>query len=145
LMAAFIGERGAEARAASSSEDALLTVLESYSAAVVHYVNRTSAALAPGRLVGLAVTDTVWRALAPFAELAAEHGVWVAVTTNVADAERVTDPARIDALVDEAQAAPGFAWEAVGDEVHNQTLVWSPEGELVHRWRKAYLVPIEEA
>lgn len=145
LMAAFIGARGSAARAATSSEGALLAVLSGHPDAAVHYVNRTEATLPPGRLVGLVVTDTVWRALAPFAELAAEHEVWVAVTTNVADAERVTDPARVDALVDEAETDRSFAWEAIGDEVHNQTIVWSPEGELVLRWRKAYLVPIEEA
>lgn len=145
LMASFIGARGAEGRAAATSEEAILAVLTGQSAAAVHYVNRTTASLAAGRLVGLAVTDTVWRALAPFEELAREHAVFVAVTTNVADAERRTDAARIEALVDEAETDRSFAWEASSDDVFNQTLVWSPEGELVHRWRKAYLVPVEEA
>ncbi len=145
LMASFIGARGAEGRAATTSEEAILAVLTGQSAAAVHYVNRTSASLAAGRLVGLAVTDTVWRALAPFEDGARTHGVWVAVTTNVADAERRTDAALVAALVDEAETDRSFAWEASSDDVFNQTLVWSPEGELVHRWRKAYLVPIEEA
>ncbi|MBZ0115964.1 MAG: hypothetical protein K8H88_03135, partial [Sandaracinaceae bacterium] len=110
-----------------------------------HYAGRTSATLAAGRLIGLAVTDTVTRALDVFETLAAEHGVWIAVTTNVADARRVTDPALIDALADEAETDRSFAWEAIGDDLHNQTLVYGPDGGLQHRFRKAYLVPIEEA
>jgi predicted amidohydrolase len=133
------------ARTATTSTGALGAVLVGYSGAVGHYQGRAVVPLDAGRLVGLAVTDTLWRALAIFSELAAAHGVWLAVTTNVADAERVTDPSLIDLLVDEAEADRSFAWQATGDEVPNQTLVFGPDGTVVHRWRKAYLVPIEEA
>jgi predicted amidohydrolase len=145
LTAAFIGERGAVARAATSSMAAFTAVLASYVPAIDYYNARTEPGFPLGRMLGLVVTDTVWRAIEPFRELAREHGTWIALTGDLALAERTTDPAAIEALVDPAETDRSFAWVAIGDDVHNQTLFISPEGEIVHSIRKAYLVPIEEA
>jgi predicted amidohydrolase len=144
LTTAFIGERGASGRAAAGSAAAFAAVLALHTPAIDWYNARLEEDVPLGRLLGLVTTDTVWRAIEPFRELAREHGLWIALTGDVARAERTTDPAAIAALVDPAESDRSFAWEAVDADVHNQTLFISPEGEIVHAIRKAYLVPIEE-
>lgn len=145
LSAAFIGARGAMAREAPDSTAALGAVLSGAPRAAVYYSERTEATLAPGRVIVLAATDTLWRALEPFRALAREHHLWIAVTGDLAPAHRSTDPRDIEILVDEDAADRSFAWVADGDDVYNQTLIFDPSGELVHAFRKEYLVPIEES
>lgn len=146
LMAALIGERGTAARADTSITGAYLALGTSYGEAGDYYLSRATESIGPGRIVSLSVTDTLWRSLEhTFASLAREHGVWIAVTYNVADAERTTDPELVRIFADEGAADRSYAWVAEGDAVYNQTLVYDPTGALVHRWRKEYLVPIEES
>lgn len=145
LSAAFIGVRGAASRGATDSMGALGQVLAGYPQAIAYYAVHATGSLPAGRLVVLAVTDTLMRALEPFRALAREHGFWLALTADVAPAHRSADPADIDALVDEGAADRSFAWVADGDDVYNQTFVIDPTGEIVHAFLKEYLVPIEES
>ncbi len=145
LVAAFVGDRNAVARAQPGSLQALLAVGESWSDAVARYAGRSPLELSQPRLITLAWTDTQWRTLRQtFARIAGELGVWIAVTYDTALAERSTDPADIATFVDPTTPDRQYAWVAVSDEVYNQTLLFDPEGELTARWAKEYLVPLEE-
>ena len=145
LMAPVIGERGAAARTETTITGAYLALGVTYDAAANYYIERATSRIESGRLVTLAVTDTLWRSLECFATVARERGAWVAVTYNVADAERTTDAAEIAMLVDEGAADRSYAYRAIGDAVVNQTLLYDPEGEIAARWVKEYLVPDEES
>ncbi len=146
LVAAFVGERNAAARAQPSAVQALLQANESWAGAVERYGDRSADDLSNFRLITLTWTDIQWRTLeGTFARIARELGVWVAVTYDTALAMRSTDTDDIAALVDPALADRSHAWVASTDDVHNQTLLFDPDGELVARWAKEYLVPLEES
>ncbi|MFW6052200.1 MAG: hypothetical protein ACODAU_13560, partial [Myxococcota bacterium] len=144
LLAALVGERGAAARAASQTSDAFVALNDAYAGAIDHYRGRTDELLPLGRAILLGVTDTLWRTLQDtFAALADELGAYIAVTYDVADATRTTDPSLVDLLVDDSVTSPEGAWLAEGDEVFNQTVLYGPDGQRIDSWRKEYLVPTE--
>jgi hypothetical protein len=146
LVAAFVGERNATARAQPGAAQALLELGESWEDAIEYYRSRSATELSFFRLITLSWTDMQWRTLeGTFARLARDLGVWVAVTYDTALAERSSDPDDIAVLVDPTVGDLSYAWVAVSDDVYNQTLLFDPDGELAARWVKEYLVPLEEA
>jgi predicted amidohydrolase len=148
LMAYYVGERGRasreilERREENASAAATASLAGPYAPQLAYYAAKFPDVDSPGQLLLLALTDTSGRAIVEtFAELARDHGVWVTVSTNVADFERVEGPAA--ALLADPEADTSYAWEATSAEVYNQNLFFSPAGELVDLHKKAYLVPIE--
>ncbi|MCS6798980.1 MAG: hypothetical protein NZ898_10695 [Myxococcota bacterium] len=144
LSAVLIGRRGASARTASTAGAAFVSLSLAYDAATQRVTRDRGEPLPGARALLLALTDTLWRALDPFVALAREHGVWMAVTADVAPARRSTDPDDVAAFVDEDVADRSFAWVPDGYDVFNQTLLFDPTGRFVHAFRKEYLVPVEE-
>jgi predicted amidohydrolase len=145
LMAYFIGARGVAARellAGGAGAPAVASLAGPYAPQVAYYAAKYPGIDSPGQLLLLALTDTSVRAIVEvFADLAIELGVYVTVSTNVADFERVTGPAA--ALLGDPEAATDYAYEATSAEVRNVNFFLSPEGELVDVHKKAYLVPLE--
>lgn len=143
LSASFIGPRGASGRARKD-------ILSAYAQLAISYVDATNvyAELDPqaalGRLLLLGTTDVSWRAFSTtFSSLAKEHGVWVVASTNVGDVEITTDPMKELALGD-PDRPPGAPVYFVPDaKVYNQAFLWAPDGTLVGRAKKAYLVDLE--
>ena len=74
LLAAFIGSRGAAARAQATATGAIISLLGPYDAAFQHYAATYPAEPIVRQLV-LALTDTLWRAVyETFRDLAADRG-----------------------------------------------------------------------
>ena len=145
FAAPFIGARATRARARSSLTEAFLELGIGFADAGNYYLERAQSPLPPGRVATIAVTDTLWRSVYyTFAAMARELGVYVAVTYNIADAEQTDDAELVEMLVDDAETDRSHAWIAIGDRVPNQTLVFDPEGVLVAKFEKEYLVPDEE-
>jgi predicted amidohydrolase len=146
LMAFCVGGRGAEARrrlaGGASAVEALLALAEPYADPIRHYLDRFGDVGSTGRLLQLALTDALVRAVVEtFAGVAAEHGVHVAVGTDLADYRRVEGPA-VRVLADPELDA-GYAYEATAPAVRNRCLWFTPDGRLADAHDKAYLVPFE--
>jgi len=167
LIAAFIGTRGETARAQTTAPIAIVTLLGTYAAQANHY-----AAKFPGqpvvRNLVLALTDTFYRSVyETFRDLAVEHGVYLAVSADLAPARRVEgadEPALVALLRDPDEPARTYAYEAVDPRPRNTTFVFAPDGAVLvpDGWGgtrrapaetggvlsgsidKAYLVPIEQ-
>ncbi len=145
FIADFIGPRAATARTRTDSTGAFLALATAYDSAARFYTARAPQSLPPARPLDLALTDTLRRSLdAAYAPLARELHAWVAVTYNLADADRSTDPALVRLLADPDAADRSFAWVARGDQVYDQTLIFGPDGTLVASLKKEYLAPGEE-
>lgn len=167
LFAAFIGTRGANARAQSESTFAILNLIVSYGPQRTYYQNKY-----PGqptiRYLVLALTDTFYRSVyETFRDLAMTHGVYLAVGANMPPARRVEqadDPGLVAQLRDPDEPSRTYAYEAVAPFAPNTTFVFAPNGEIVvsdgsggtllapsqtggvlrGSTSKAYLVPIEQ-
>ncbi|MES0874641.1 hypothetical protein [Sinimarinibacterium thermocellulolyticum] len=144
LMAYFVGERGALGRALldeAGAVPALASLTGPYAPQIALYAARFPGVDAPGQLLNLALTDTLARLIGVFAELSAEYGVYLFVSSNLAPFERIDGP----------QAAPfadplhfdGHAFVATEPNVRNRNFVFGPNGELITVQDKAYLVPLE--
>ena len=144
LMAYMIGPRGAASRAIldeTGAIPALAGLAVPYAPQIAYYQARFPGTTAPGQLLQLALTDTLARLLEVFAELAAEHGVYVAVSSNLAAFERIEGLEA--ALLADPAAGAGYAYRATGPTIFNRNFVYGPDGRLVTIQDKAYLVPIE--
>jgi len=167
LLAAFIGTRGAPARAQVESTFAIINLTVTYQAQMAHYQTKF-----PGqplvRSLVLALTDTFYRSVyETFRELAMTHGVYVAVGTNMPPARRIEeadDPQLVALLRDPDEPGRTYAYEAVSSFTPNATYVFAPDGEVLvadgsggtrrapsetdgvisASTSKAYLVPIEQ-
>jgi hypothetical protein len=151
LLAMLVGDLGAAARAAlARGEDsltALTTLAVAYGDQLGHYARRFPTVDSPGRLLHLALTDTVVHLLVEtFAAVARERRLWVTVGAALPAWERVTGGpvAELAARASEGGAAARtFAYAATTASVRNRNLVFSPDGALVAVQDKAYLVPME--
>lgn len=141
LHAMALGSRGADARAGETSIDAVGALFGTYEAPIQFYSERFPDT-PPIRRLLLGFTDTLWRALSGFGDIAREHGAWIMATGNVADATPTDDAAAVAALQD-PDLPPGPVWLADTDDVWNQTILWGPDGEIFARRRKVYLTPPE--
>jgi hypothetical protein len=152
LLAMIGGDAGTSARAALARGEDSLTALTALAVAygdqLGHYARRFPAVDSPGRLLHLALTDTVVHLLVEtFAEVARERRLWLTVGAALPSWERVTGApvAELTARSPEAGGADArtFAYAATTSTVRNRNLVFSPEGTLVAVQDKAYLVPME--
>lgn len=167
LIAAFIGTRGANGRQQASAPVAIISLLDTYAPQVAHYSARFPGQPFVRNLV-LALTDTFYRSVyETFRDLAVEHGVYLAVSADLAPARRVDaseDAALVALLRDPDEPDRTYAYEAVDARPRNTTFVFAPDGSvLVPDGRgatrrapaetdgvisgsidKAYLVPIEQ-
>ncbi len=167
LIAAFIGSRGATARAQTSAPAAIATLLGTYGPQFQHYAAKYPGQ-PPVRYLILALTDTLYRSFyETFRDLAVTHGVYLAASADIGVARRVEeadDPALVALLRDPDEPGRTYAYEAVSPLPYNTTFVFAPDGSvLVPDGRggtrrapaqtggvlsgsinKAYLVPIEQ-
>jgi hypothetical protein len=167
LLAAFIGTRGAAARAQTSAPAAIVNLLVGYSAQHAHYTS-TFPGQPTVRTLVVALTDTLYRSFyETFRDLAVAHGVYLAVSADIAPARRVEeadDPALVALLRDPDEPTRTYAYEAVEPFAVNTTFLFAPDGSLLvpdgsggllaapaetggvlRGWSdKAYLTPIEQ-
>lgn len=167
LIAAFIGTRGAAARQQTSAPLAILNLIAPYQAQIDHYTAKFPGQPIVRNLV-IALTDTLYRAVyETFRDLAVQHGVYLAVSADIAPARRVEqsdDPALVALLRDPDEPGRTYAYEATSPRAANVTWVFAPDGsilvpdgnggtlrapsetggELRGSVDKAYLTPIEQ-
>jgi len=167
LLAAFIGTRGAAARAQATAPGAIVGLLVTYGPQHAHYTIAFPGQPAIRTLV-LALTDTLYRAFyETFRDLAVQHGVYIAASADLAPARRVeesAEPALVALLRDPDEPARPYAYEAVSPYPVNTTFLFAPDGSVLvpdgsggllaapaetggvlRGWSdKAYLTPIEQ-
>ena len=145
LMAYMLGQRGALARQIlddAGSTAALVSLGSTYSPQISYYQAKFPGTESAGQLLQLALTDTLARlVMEVFAPLAAEHGVYLSITSNLAPFERVTGP-QVQTLKD-PQLDVDYAYEATEAPIYNRNFIFGPDGTLLTVQDKAYLVPIE--
>ncbi|RMF25054.1 MAG: hypothetical protein D6760_02000, partial [Deltaproteobacteria bacterium] len=136
LAPAFIGSRGAAARAASLSSQAYLSMFNTYQKPIRFYraLYRAHPADIPAQVV-LGVTDTVYRAFyETFRDLAMTYGVYVSAGANLPEARVVTqaeDPDTYDALIDpDERGVRNYVYMATSPIVYNSTFLFMPDGEV---------------
>ncbi|HEY8488051.1 MAG TPA: hypothetical protein VIL38_03130, partial [Thermaerobacter sp.] len=145
LVTAFIGPRGAAARARSTTTEAFAALAAAYAPQIAYYRARFPG-VPPLRLLFLALTDTQWRAFfETFSRLAREYGVYLSANVNAPEVRPVTDPARAALLGDPLRPRGSPAYEAVSPELWNVAVLFGPDGRIVARQKKVYLVPAERA
>jgi hypothetical protein len=134
LTAAFIGTRGDMARAQPSSTFAIIKLAQSYAPLETYYQTKFPGQPALRYLV-LALTDTFYRSVyETFSELATTHGVYLAVSANLAPAHRVEasdNAALVDLLRDPDEPSRTYAYEATSPFPHNTTFVFAPDGQVL--------------
>ncbi len=97
------------------------------------------------RALFLSLTDKFWRAFdETFSAIARDYGVYVAACEDVADARLSTDPLDLLLYGDPEHPERTDVWLPRDGEVYNQTVIYDPEGRIVHRTRKVYLTSPEE-
>jgi hypothetical protein len=146
FTAAFVGARGAAARAQSSAFGAYTTLQAAMPAAFDHYL-----ALARdggiGRWILLAATDPTWRAFdRTFSSIARAHGVYVVASIDVGDVEPVepTGDAQLADVLGDPERPPGDAVVHVpAGKIYNQAVMYGPDGAQLDRVRKVYLTDPE--
>jgi predicted amidohydrolase len=165
LLAAFTGTRGAPARSAPSLIAAIASLITTYAPLVAHYSARFPELAdrgIPTRALGLALTDTFGRvAVETGAELAQRTHAYVVFGVTMPETWRVVcataqtqpppgaegcdavDPALVALLRNPDEPMRAFAYEATSSKVQNVALVFDPEGRLIGRQAKRYLVPDE--
>ncbi len=143
LAAAFIGSRGAGARAETDSLQAFLSLIEPYDGPFRFYGERYPDTTANARLV-ISLTDTLQRAFQTFSEIAKQYGVYVAVSSDFAPAALSRDPNEIAALADPDLVGVESVYVATEGAAYNWGIYFGPDGEEIGRVAKSYLVPAEE-
>lgn len=143
LTGAFIGSRGAAARAETDTLPGFLSLFTGYAKEAGYYADRFPEASANARLV-LAVTDTLHRAFETFPSIAKHYGVYVAVSSDFAPAELSEDAGDIEALADPDLDAVSSVYVATEGAIYNWGLYFDPDGQEIARVAKSYLVPAEE-
>ncbi len=156
LLAMLVGERGEQARSrwreGGSTREILFALAGGYGDALGAVARRFPEVDSAGQLLHLACTDTVVRTLVEgFGGLAAERGVWLAVSAALprwrwVDPGAGGDPTDLELAA--AVAGPqhdGHHPIAVPTSagVRNRQLLLSPEGRVVAVHDKVALVPME--
>jgi len=136
LAAAFIGSRGAAARATDRSALAFLSLYQKYARPRGYYgglLGLSSANIV--ELIGFAATDTFYRAFyETFRDIASTYGVYVTAGANMAEAVKVQqadDPALYDVLIDPDEAGVrDYFYKGVSPVLYNSTYLFTPDGEI---------------
>ncbi len=134
LMAAFIGTRGATARAQPTAVLGIVNLLAPYNPQITHYNAKfPGQPFVRGLVLGL--TDTLYRSFfETFRDLAIAHGVYLATSADVAPARRVEEadePALVALLRDPDEPGRTYAYEAVSPRAVNTTFVFAPDGSVL--------------
>ena len=134
LVAAMTGTRGAGARSAISTGGAFLGLLNTY-ASRINYYRAKFQGLEQFQALLLALTDVNYRVVyETYRDIAVTYGVYVSAGVNVAEARRVesaTEPALVNTLRDSDEPLRPYAYEAVSPEVHNTTMIFRPDGQVL--------------
>lgn len=145
LMAFLAGERGLLGRQTLDqlgAEATLVSLALPYAPQVALYAARFPGIDSPGQLLQLALTDTLARlAVEVFSELAADYGVYIAISSNLAPFERIEGPEAL--LYGPPLNLGGYAYRAAEPDVRNRNFLFGPDGAQLTAQDKAYLVPIE--
>lgn len=163
LFAALTGERARPARESGSLEGSIAALLAAYAPQSAYYAARfpeLAGRVPQTRLLAIALTDTFGRAvLEPFAEMADRYDVYLAAGVDMVREWRVVcadresfeplpggvgcdeeDPAKVLALRDPSEPARDYAYEAVSPDPSAMALVFDPDGRLISKQVKTYLV-----
>lgn len=143
LAGAFIGSRGAVGRSESQTLPAFLSLAQSYIEPIRYYSQRFPD-LSLGERVVLGITDTLVRAFQTFPAIAERYGVYVAVSSDFAQAELSQEPEAIDVLADPDLDSVSAVYVATEGAAYNWGLYFGPDGREITRIAKSYLVPSEE-
>jgi len=134
LVGAMTGTRGASARNAISTGGAFLNLLNTYSSRINYYRGKFQN-LEMFQALLLALTDVNYRVVyETFHDIATTYGVYVSAGVNVAEARRVEsadDPMLVSKLRDPDEPMRPYAYEATSPEVHNTTMIFRPDGEVL--------------
>lgn len=143
LPAAFLGTRGAQARAAGDALAAFVAVAVAYQPVLDHY-RALYPAVSFNRQITLALTDTLARAFfGAFPPLAKEYGVYLSACTLLPRLATSDDPADIELFGDPDREDEAFVYIAAGPEVYNVCYLWGPDGGEIGSSRKVHLVALE--
>jgi predicted amidohydrolase len=143
LAGAFIGSRGEAGRSETETLPAFLSLFNSYAEPIRYYAERFPEASPNERLV-LGITDTLHRAFETFPAIAKRYGVYVAVSSDFARAEKSDDPNDIERLADPDLDSVSSVYVASEGTGYNWGLYFGPDGQEIDRVAKSYLVPAEE-
>jgi predicted amidohydrolase len=147
LLGLLVGPRARSARDAlargATLAEGLLELALAHGEALAACARRFPGVTSPGQLLHLALTDTLVRAVVGSARtVAAERGVWLSVATALPDwASRPA--AGPDAALATAGADDGRVHVATDPLVRNRNVLVDPDGRIVARQDKAYLVASE--
>lgn len=134
LVAAMTGSRGAGARSSISTGGAFLSLLTTYNSRITYYRTKFQG-LAQFQALMLALTDVNYRVVyETYRDIAMTYGVWVSAGVNVAEARRVEsadNPTLVAQLRDPDEPGRTYAYEATSPEVHNTTMIFRPDGEVI--------------
>jgi len=143
LPAAFLGSRGAQARAASGALEAFVAVAVAYEPILDHYRAKYPA-VSFNRQISLALTDTMARAFfGAFPPLAKERGVYLSACTLLPKLVTSEEPEDIELFGDPDVEDEPFVYLAAGPEVYNVCYLWGPDGAEIGSSRKVNLVSLE--
>ncbi|MEB2283430.1 MAG: hypothetical protein OZ922_01985 [Myxococcales bacterium] len=134
LVAGMTGSRGAQARSSISTGGAFLTLLNTHASRISYYRSKFQG-LETFQALLLALTDLNYRVVyETFRDIAVTYGVYVSAGVNVANARRIEaadDPLRVSKLRDPDEPWRPYAYEAIAPEVHNTTMIFRPDGEVM--------------
>lgn len=134
LVAAMTGTRGAPARSSISAGGAFLSLLQTYNSRI-NYYRAKFPRLEMFQALLLALTDVNYRVVyETYRDIAMTYGVWVSAGVNVAEARRVEsadNPTLVAQLRDPDEPGRPYAYEATSPEVHNTTMIFRPDGEVI--------------
>ncbi len=143
----FFGKRGAGIREnANNTIQAAVQLISKIQSAMSYYSSKfPEVSTMQGRLVFLALTDTLWRVFFnAFSSLAKEYRVHILSCQNTPYPyiEKVNgyDSNFVDDMVEDKT----FFFKATTSDVWNTCFIFSPAGDIVHATRKVNLVPSEK-
>jgi hypothetical protein len=162
LWSAFTGRRAAAARKSGSAVGAIGALFTAYAPQNSYYAQKFPAVaqrVPQVRLLALSLTDTFARtAVETFSEMAAKYHVWLEAGVDMAQSWHVVcvtdehppqepcdeqNAAKVQALGDPDEPSRGYVYEATSPNPSNMALVFGPNGKLVSKQVKTYLVPTE--
>lgn len=144
LVLGFLGSRGEQGRSEEFALNAFFDLFEPYSQPYNYYLKKFQG-LSPQRYLLLALTDTLWRPFYnTFSALSKEYNSYILSCTNVAEAVSSADPDDIAKLGDPDFPERKDVYVAKSPDVWNTCFLFNPDGEIVHRTKKVYLVPEEK-
>lgn len=140
LLAAFIGEKGEEARKSQDSLSAFASLFSSYSEELNYYMNKYQD-LPIGRYLTLALTHTIWKAFfTTFSKIAKDYNSYVVSCVNVAEIVETDSPELLSLFGDRSDRS---VYVAKTTDVYNMAVIFGPDGKIIDKVKKVYLVPEE--